>query len=429
MPNKFNLINKKAVVAGLARSGVASAILLKKKGAAVFASDIKDNLSTRGNSSILEKEGIKTELGKHSRRVFEGADIIVASPGIRFDAECLNWARAKNIPVISEIELAWRFCPATIVAVTGTAGKSTTTALIGEVLKLGGSDVHVCGNIGVPFCGEIDKITQGGFVSLEVSSFQLETISDFKPKVAVVLNFNRNHLDRHKDMEEYLAAKKRIFLNQDKNDWALLNKDDEAVKNLSGQTKARVRFFESHLDIDGLRLNANQCAAFRVGEIFNFKKEDILKAISGFRGLEHRTEFVENISGVDFINDSKATTVESCAWALKNIYRPVILIAGGTYKGVDFGAIKDLIRRKVKALIVIGETKAKIKGAYKGATPIIEAENLKQAVFAAKDIAHEGDCVLLSPMCSSFDMFSDYEERGRAFKEAVRELKQREGGK
>ncbi|MDP1853365.1 MAG: UDP-N-acetylmuramoyl-L-alanine--D-glutamate ligase [Candidatus Omnitrophota bacterium] len=421
--HKIDLKNKKVVVVGLARSGVASAILLKSAGAKVFVSDIKDDVDTRNNKEELEAQQIEVELGKHSPGLFCGADLVVVSPGVRFDALCLNWARAKNIPVIGEIELAASFCPAPIIAVTGTNGKSTTTALIGEILKLSGRKVHICGNIGKAFSQEAVKIAKDDIVSLEVSSFQLETIVDFKPKVSVILNFNRNHLDRHKDMDEYLMAKKRIFMNQDKDDFTVLNMDDAVLKNLACQTKAEVRFFESSLDIGGFKLNANQAAALRVGEIFKIEKKDALGVIRGFKGLPHRMEFVDTVSGIDFINDSKATTVDSCAWALKNIYKPVILIAGGRDKGADFRSIRDLVRRKVKTLIAIGEAGNKIKDAYKGVTPVIGLDNFKAAVYAAKDLGCEGDCILLSPMCASFDMFRDYEERGRVFKEIVRELK------
>lgn len=423
MKNISNLKNKKVVVAGLARSGIASAILLKSAGARVFVSDMKDDADTRSNKEELGARGIEVELGKHSPELFYGADLVVASPGVRFDALCLNWARAKNVPVIGEIELAAAFCPAPIVAVTGTNGKSTTTALIGEILKLSGKKVHVCGNIGKAFSQEVVKVTKDDIVSLEVSSFQLETIVDFKPKVSVIINFNRNHLDRHKDMDEYLAAKKRIFMNQDKDDFAVLNMDDAVLKNLACHIKAEVRFFGSSLDIGGFKLNTNQAAALKVAEIFKIDKNDALGVIAGFKGLPHRMEFVDTISGIDFINDSKATTVDSCAWALKNIYKPVILIAGGRDKGADFKSIKDLVRRKVKTLIAIGESANKIKEAYKGITPVIGLSNFKAAVYAAKDLACEGDCILLSPMCASFDMFRDYEERGRIFKETVSELK------
>lgn len=426
MRNKLNLKNKKVVVVGLARSGIASAILLKNIGAKVFVSDIKDDADTRSNKEQLRREQIEAELGGHSRECFENADLIVTSPGVRFDAECLNWARSKNIPVISEIELGFRLCPAEIIAITGSNGKSTTTALIGEVIKLTGKKTHVCGNIGRPFCGEIEKIAKGDFVILEVSSFQLEAVVDFKPKVAVILNFNRNHLDRHKDLEEYLTAKKRIFANQDKSDWTVLNRDDVAVKSLAQEASAQIKFFNSSININGLTLDANQSAALTVGEIFGLNRKDILKVISSFRGLPHRREFVDTVRGVDFINDSKATTVEACRWALNNIYKPVILIAGGRDKGLDFKEIRDLVRRRVKTLIVIGEAKEKLKKAYIGVTPIIEADNLRQALVTAGGVSCEGDCVLLSPMCASFDMFSDYEERGEVFKEIVRELKKTE---
>lgn len=423
MQNKLNLKNKRVVVVGLARSGMSSSILLKKLGAEVFVSDAKDDIQTRKNKEKLSKLRIDVELGRHSEDLFKSADLIVVSPAVRFDTLCLNWARRTNIPVISEIELATRLCPASIIAVTGTNGKSTTVTLIGEILKYSGKKVHICGNIGKAFSGEIEKIRKNDLVCLEVSSFQLETAVNFKPRVCVILNFTRDHLDRYLDLNEYLEAKKRIFLNQDKNDFTVLNKDDPVVRALALDTKARVEFFNSALDINGLKLNANQAAAFKVGEIFGIKKEDRLKVLSNFKGLPHRMELADTIKGVDFIDDSKATTVASTHWALRNIYNPVILISGGRDKAQDFSAIKNLVRTKVKSMILIGEAKDKIKKCYKGVVPVLETDTLKKATAIAYDIACAGDCILLSPMCASFDMFKDYEERGNIFKKIIRELK------
>ena len=414
-----NFKNKRAVVVGAARSGISAAKLLKYLGAKVLVSDSKDTKEIRKNSRQLKRLGIGVELGGHSRELFRRCDLVVVSPGVLLTAACLNWARAENIPVISEIELASQVCPAAIVAITGTSGKSTTTTLVGHVLNSNSKKAYVCGNIGKPFSQEVAKVKKGDLVVLEISSFQLEACFNFKPKVCVILNFSPNHLNRHKDLDDYLKAKKRIFLNQDKNDFAIFNKNDAIVARLAKEVKSRVKFFAS----DGKNLDANYAAAVSVGKIFGITKADCLKALENFKGLPHRMEFIDKIKGVSFINDSKATTVVSTAWALNRIYSPVILIAGGQDKGVDFKSIKDLVRRKVKVLILIGEVKDKIKKAYKGIVPIIECENLKKAVYAAFNMGLEADCVLLSPMCASFDMFSDFEQRGNVFREEVKQLK------
>ena len=417
-----NFKNKRVLVVGLARSGISAAKLLKNLGAEVLVSESKDSKETRENSRRLKKLGIGVELGKHSKDLFKACDLVVVSPGVLPGAQCLNWARAENIPVISEIELASRVCRAPIVAITGTNGKSTTTTLVGHVLNSNGKKAYVCGNIGRPFSQEAAKVKKNEVVVLEVSSFQLEACFDFKPKVCVVLNFSPNHLNRHKDLDDYLKAKKRVFLNQDKNDFAVFNKDDAVVRAMAKEAKCRVKFFSA----DDKRFDANYAAALSVGGIFGITKGDCLKALENFKGLSHRLEFIDKIRGVSFINDSKATTPASTAWALNRIYSPVILIAGGQGKGADFKIIKDSLRRKVKVLILIGEAKGKIKKAYKGIVPIIECENLESAVYAAQNMSLEADCVLLSPMCASFDMFGDFEERGNVFKKEVKRLKKQQ---
>ncbi|PIQ88279.1 MAG: UDP-N-acetylmuramoyl-L-alanine--D-glutamate ligase [Candidatus Omnitrophica bacterium CG11_big_fil_rev_8_21_14_0_20_42_13] len=423
MKQGLNIKNKKVVVVGLAKSGLAAALLLKKKGADVFASDITDNAQTRLAGDELRTEAVKVELGKHSQEQFRNADLVVVSPGVKFDASCLNWARSEGIPIIGEVELAALYCPAPIIAVSGSNGKTTTTILIGEILKDSGKNTYVCGNIGRPFSLDIEKIRKSDIVCLEISSFQLESCVNFKPNISVLLNFKQNHLDRHGNLDVYLDAKKKLFMNQDANDFAVLNNDDMEVRELAKNINARIKFFNPALSIGDFKLNANQAAAFAVGEILGLDKDKMLKTFRGFKGLNHRLELVEVLGGVEFINDSKATTVDSCAWALGNIYKPVILIAGGRDKGADFSSIKNLLRRKVKTLILIGEAKEKMKQAYRNSVALIEAENIQKAVNLAKDISCEGDCVLLSPMCASFDMFRDFEERGEVFKQIVRSFK------
>jgi UDP-N-acetylmuramoylalanine--D-glutamate ligase len=339
---------------------------------------------------------------------------LILSPGVTNDAAPVAWAQKHNVPILSEIELAWILCPATVIAVTGANGKTTVTTLIGRILEKAGKRVFVCGNIGNPFSGEVEKMREGDFVSLEVSSFQLERIVDFKPKISVILNFTPNHLDRYKNLEEYLDAKKRIFMNQDKDDYLVANGQDPVLKKIAAQAGCQVKFFSQ-----GEGLNPNQAAVEAVGQILGVDKELIREVFRQFKGIEHRMELVAEINDIKFINDSKATTVDSAIWALKNIQSPVILIAGGKHKGVDYSAVLDSARKKVREVILIGEAKEIIRSAFKGALSMDEAATLEEAVSRAYQKARPGDAVLLSPMCSSFDMFSSYEERGSVFKRAV----------
>lgn len=407
---------------GLARSGLACANLLCDLGAEVFITDNRDGEATRLKASELKSSAVKLELGKHTQEFIKNRDFIVVSPGVANNALLILWAEQFKIPVISEIELAWLLCPGTVIAVTGTSGKTTVTTLIGKVLEAAGKKVFICGNIGSPFSGEVAKIESDDFVALEASSFQLERVRAFKPKIAVILNFNRNHLDRHKDMEEYLNAKKRIFMNQDNSDYLILNDDDLAVRDLAKESKSRVIYFKG-----GENLNPNQSAVLAVASILGIKSELCFKVFSGFKGIEHRLEFVTKINNIKFINDSKATTADSTIWALKNIPEPIILIAGGRHKGIDYRVIRDLAREKVKEAVLIGEAADKIEDALGGSLFIQKAVTLEEAVEKAFLKAKPGDCVLLSPMCSSFDMFQNFEERGRVFKEAVFNLAKNKG--
>jgi UDP-N-acetylmuramoylalanine--D-glutamate ligase len=407
--------NKKVLVVGLARSGVACANLLVKLGAReVCVTDNKDSEATRSFAKQLSTGEIRVELGTHSRALLEGKDMVIVSPGIPRNADPILWAQELSIPVISEIEFAWSLCPATVIAVTGSNGKTTTTTLIAEIIRSSGRNVFVCGNIGTPFAQEVEKMKKEDFVSLEISSFQLEHIRSFKPHIAVILNFSPNHLDRHKDMQEYLDAKKRIFMNQGRGDYTVLNADDPMVKSLSSETKAKTVFFSGEE-----KLNPDYAATAAVGSILGLKKDLVLKVLADFKGIEHRMEYVAEIRGVKFINDSKATTVESALWALRNTQGPVVLIAGGRHKGIDYKTIVPLAKTKVRQAILIGEARPIMKKAFLGEINFEEADTLEDAVRKAFASARPGDYVVLSPMCSSFDMFSSYEHRGKVFKEIV----------
>jgi UDP-N-acetylmuramoylalanine--D-glutamate ligase len=417
MKNKDFFKGKNVLIVGLGRSGLACANLFFDLGANVSVTERQNSEATRLNALKLKSKKIEVELGKHSQGFVSNKDLLIVSPGVTASALPVQWAQEYKILIVSEIEVAWFLCPATVIAVTGSNGKTTVTTLIGKILEAQGKNVFVCGNIGNPFALEVQKMREGDFVSLEVSSFQLETIQRFKPKISVILNISRNHLDRYGDIQEYIAAKKRIFLNQEKEDYLVLNYDDPILRSIAHEPKAKIVYFSQE---DGL--NPNQSAVLKVGSILNIDKELMLKVFKDFRGIEHRIEYVAEISDIRFINDSKATTVDSALWALKNIDSPVILIAGGRHKGLDYSLILKEAQKKVKSVILLGESKELIKEALGAVFPVDYAQTLEEAVKKAFLKASAGDSVLFSPMCSSFDMFSNYEERGNCFKKAVSDL-------
>ncbi len=417
MRNSEYFKNKKITIVGLARSGVACANLLHRLGATLSITEVKDNTQTRDACNMFCSKDISVELGKHSSDFIRQADLVVVSPGVPGNSQPITWAAKFNKPVISEIEVASILCPAQIIAVTGSNGKTTVTTLIGRVLEEAQKNVFVCGNIGDPFCGQVQRMQEGDFVVLEISSFQLETIKDFKPKIAIILNLTPNHLDRYNNVQEYIDAKKRIFVNQDKEDFLILNADDPLLGRIRNQANSKVIFFTKE---EGL--NSNQSAVLSVGGVLGIDKGLMLKVFSEFKGIQHRMEELPQINGIRFINDSKATTADSAIWAIKNINTPIILIAGGRHKGIDYRIILESARGKVKQAILIGEAKEKIAKNLNGEFPIETATSLEDAVNRAYVLAKPGYCVLFSPMCSSFDMFRDYEDRGMVFKKIVSDL-------
>lgn len=420
----MDLKGKKVAVVGLARSGVAACNLLLEKGAKVSVTDCLDNQQIRENARNLDKRNIsKIEIGRHTQGLIEDQDLVVVSPGVPPQAQPISWAKEKGIAVIGELELAYAFCPAPIIAITGTNGKTTVTTLIGEVFRQAGRKCVVCGNIGNPFSGEVLRVTAEDVVVLEVSSFQLETIDKFKPKVAAILNLGIDHLDRYANFEEYISAKSRIFSNQDKEDWSILNDNQVYKSALLTKTKARVLYFyKNKFKSKEFHFNENHNAAVTISSLFSIPEKLALDTCRHFKGVEHRMEEVAYIQDVQFINDSKATNVDSTLWALNFINRPIILIAGGRDKGSDFTAARDKILRNVRAIILLGEAKEKIEQAFDGLILTKLVTSLSEAVESAFSLARPGDCVLLSPMCASFDMFTDYAERGKVFKEAVKSL-------
>jgi UDP-N-acetylmuramoylalanine--D-glutamate ligase len=442
----MDLTNKRVTIIGLSDSGFSAAKLLKRLGAKVRISELRGEADVKAKLRILGE--VEFETGAHTRGFVAKSDLIVVSPGVSPEAEPLRWAGIYNIPVISELELGYMFCPAPIVAVTGTNGKSTTVHLLHEMFRANGISSYLLGNIGRPICEDIMDVSADSVIALEVSSFQLERIKNFKPKIAVLLNLTQDHLDRYRNMDGYKRAKLRIFENQESCDYAILNYDDPEIRRIGGLIKSKAFYFSSnqrvkgsYLEGDGLFVdlgdgpteickrqdvslsgthNIENVLAAALALKLIVKKADILPAAGYFIGLRHRFELVAEIAGIKFIDDSKSTTVDSTLKALESFPGDeVILIAGGRDKGSDYSPIINQAK-KLKYAVLIGEARKKIKDSLKGSNiPVAEAATMQEAVSFARGLAGEGDTVLLSPMCSSFDMFKDYKERGEVFRQAV----------
>lgn len=428
----MDLKNKTVTILGGQRTGMALARLVAHLGG-------KAKISEKGDENSLPEDfrqwakqrKVACEFQGHTRAFIEESDVVVLSPGVPHNSEAVSWARKKNILVLGEIEFAFQFCSKPVIAVTGSNGKTTVVTLIHQVLEASGRRSCLCGNIGAPFSGQVLDLDDKDFVVLEISSFQLETVVEpgipgirgFKPHVAVILNVEQNHLDRHKDLQEYFDAKKRIFLNQDAHDYAVVNAQDQGLKDLAPQLKAQVRFFNAApLSLPGITPNPNFAVAREVANILGVKDDVCVKVFRDFKGVEHRLELVRQIDGVNFINDSKATTAQAAIWALERLNAPVIMICGGRDKNIDFSVVAPFVRQKVKKMIAIGEARAKLKKTFESVVALEEYATLPDAVSRAREIAQKGDSVLLSPMCTSFDMFANYEERGRCFKKLVHNL-------
>jgi UDP-N-acetylmuramoylalanine--D-glutamate ligase len=447
----MDLNGRKVLVVGLARTGLATAKFLKAKGSMVSTTEIKFSEEMRGAFEEMKGMGFSMEWGGHRTETFLKQDLIVVSPGVDLAIEPIQEALKKGIQVISEVELAYHFIRVPIIAVTGTNGKTTTTLLIGEMLKESGKRVGVGGNVGEPLILFADGGNQWEILVTEISSFQLEAIEDFRPKLTVLLNITEDHLDRHPTYENYIEAKARIFMNQTPEDLAILNKDDPIVMKLAKKVKTKKIFFSQKERLDEgtfsngqsitLRLESeeedyslakapllgihnveNMMAALTTARLFGGLKETIQAVLDRFKGLEHRLEFVREIDGVRFYNDSKGTNVGSVVKSLQSFSEPVILIAGGKDKNGDLSPLRELIQRRVKRMILIGEAKERMARELGGLTDTAMKKTLEEAVHLAYQTAKKGEVVLLSPACSSFDMFKDYKERGRVFKEVVRRL-------
>lgn len=416
----MDLGNKRVTVIGTAKSGFSAARLVCSLGGKVKISEQKLDKDVSGEVKHWAADhSVPLESGGHTPEFISQSDLVVLSPGVRIDALAVQWAKARGIPVIGEIELGYQFCRCPVIAVTGSNGKTTVSTLIQKILVAGGLQARLCGNVGYPFTDDVVTYKETDYVVLEISSFQLETIRDFRPKIAVFLNLSENHLDRHKDIEEYYSAKTRIFMNQGPDDHAVLNRQDRRLMELSSQVKAKVWFFN---EIQDSPLNPNFSAAQTVGKILGISEKTCQGVFDAFPGVEHRMEKVRTMDGVEFINDSKATTAEAGRWAMQRIRKPIILICGGRDKNIDFSVLRDLVRDKVKAMLVIGEASDKFHRIFNDIVPVQKCQGLPDAVRRARECAVSGDCVLLSPMCASFDMFANFEERGQVFKKLVHEL-------
>ncbi len=447
----MDLINKKALVVGLGTTGIATSLFLKEKGAMVTASEIRGEEELSPAVQKLNSLGIKIEAEEHRRETFLNSDLIVVSPGVPLETPSLKAAAEAGVEIISEIELAYRHIKAPIIAVTGTNGKTTTVNLIDEIFKASGKRTFLGGNVGTPLIEYVLKQHSEDYIIAEISSFQLEGIQGFKPYISILLNLHHDHLDRYSSYEDYIAAKARIFMNQGNKEYAILNADDPEIKKLSPSINASTLYFnydqevscgiyyKNHLlyfnngtgqtsftlhnpHLKGIHNLHNIMAAVVASKLCGCPQENIQQAIENFKGLPHRLELFRESHDIKFYNDSKATNVSSVLRALETLDPPVILIAGGKDKGCDYQSLIPFIKEKVKNLILLGEAKEKMYQVLKSSTSTSLVETLEEAVKLSFEKALPGDTVLLSPACSSFDMFKSYGERGKAFKTLVNNL-------
>ena len=447
----IELANKRVLVVGLARTGIATALFCAERGARVTATEARPEAEIAEAAAKLRAAGVSLELGGHRPETFVRQDLIVPSPGVPPTLPPLAAARAIGVPVWSEIELAWRFLRGRLICITGSNGKTTTTALIGHILETAGLPVQVAGNIGTPLISRVDLSSDAGFTVVEASSFQLESISAFRPDIAVLLNVTLDHLDRHGSIEAYGKAKARMFENQTAEDAAIINAED-AVAPQYAPSGPRVLWFsrlkrvasgcylrdheivfrcdgvESVLlerGVIGLRGShniENVLAAAAAAKLAGVEPAAISEGVRTFAGVEHRIEYVATISGVDYFNDSKATNVDATLKALDAFPGNVLVILGGKDKGCDYRILRQALRGHARMALLIGSAAEKIEAQLAGVVPIERAETLACAVQSAAKRAQPGDTVLLAPACASFDQFESYEHRGRVFKQLVREL-------
>lgn len=452
----MNLKNKNILLVGLAKTGISTIKHLNKLGAKVVVNDIKDKDKLKGIlDELSDLNNVEYILGYHPENV-DDIDMAVVSPGVPLDLPFILKLKSKNIEIIGEVELAYRLSQNPMfIGITGTNGKTTTTSLVGEIFKKANIDTYIVGNIGNPVIDTVDTANENSVLVTELSSFQLESIDTFKPHVSAILNFTEDHLNRHHTMEAYMEAKARIFKNQDEKDFCILNYDNEDVKSLSDNVEAKKIFFSRKKSLDcGIYLdednniiinidkkikllnkdelslpgnhNLENCmAAAAIAYVSNIDIDVIREVLKTFAGVEHRQEFVRNLNGIMFVNDSKATNPDSSIKAIESYNRPIVLIAGGMDKQSSFDEFLDAAKENVYALVLLGETAQKIKecAQNKGFDNITVVKDMKEAVNASYQIAKDGDVVLLSPACASWDMYKSFEVRGIDFKDNVHNLK------
>ena len=454
-PTVFSVTGMRVVVVGAARSGVAAAELLVRRGADVTLSDVKESIDGAGR---LRSSGVALELGTAAPAALDSADLVVLSPGVPIESPAIEAVSARGVPVIGELELAYRWLRGRVVAITGTKGKSTTTTLVGRMFSAAGFHVLVGGNIGVPVSAQVDESTTETVHVIEASSFQLESTNTFHPWIAALLNFSPDHLDRHPDEAAYGRAKARIFENQTEADWAVLNADSESALALATSTRARRLYYalehvaESHvfverdfiwqrtsegvtplvplasIELAGRHMLSNVTAATAICNAAGVRADAMTRALAGFSGLEHVMEPVAALGGVRFVNDSKATNVDAASRSIESFDR-VVAIIGGRYKGGSFEDLAAPLAARGKAVVAIGEASTLVREALSTTLPVVAAESMRDAVRKAWEEARPDGVVLLAPACSSFDWFTDYAHRGRAFKDEVSRLVAEEQGR
>jgi UDP-N-acetylmuramoylalanine--D-glutamate ligase len=450
--DQTSLLHKKVSVIGAARSGIAAARLLQAHGADVFISDASPAEKLQASIAELKAAGIAFETGKHTERVYDCA-LMVISPGVPNNAPVVLEAQKRGKEIVSELEAGGWFCRAPIVAITGSNGKTTTTTLIGEILENAKKKHVVAGNIGTAFSSLVSGLTDTDIAVLEVSSFQLDHISTFRPRISALLNITPDHMDRYDhSMEKYAASKARVFENQSGDDVVLYDADDEWTEKVIGNARCRkigftVRtilsegaFLEKgmlvtvlngerveimpskNIFIKGTHNLYNAMASVLAGQLLGVDAASIRSTLETFKGVEHRLEFVRDLNNIRYYNDSKATNVDSVWYALQAFEQPIVMILGGRDKGNDYSRLNELVKEHVRAIVAIGESSAAVENAFRGTVVVKKAASMEEAVSTAKFLAEPGDVVLLSPACASFDWFRNYEHRGEVFKELVNTL-------
>ncbi len=447
--DRFTVRGKRVTVVGAARSGVAAAELLVRRGATVTLADLREQIP---DADRLRDAGVSLELGEHRESTFRRSDLLVLSPGVPSRQQAIEAARAAGVPVVGELELASRWLRGRIVAITGTKGKSTTTTLTGRMLEAGGHRVLVGGNIGNALSAQVDDSTEDTIHVIEASSFQLETAETFAPWIAVLLNFSPDHLDRHASVEEYAAAKARIFEHQEPDGWAVLNADDPPSLSMASSVRGHRLLFSlrgaiaegivasgpdivrrsdgserplvplSSIRLLGPHLVADVLAAAAVAWLAGVTPAAMTRAVEGFTGLEHALEPVVEFGGVRFVNDSKATNVEAARRAIESFGPGLVAIMGGRFKGGDLGELAAPLKDRGATVIAIGEAQPLLHEALGGSVTVRDAADMRAAVRTAFGVASHGSVVVLAPACASFDMFKDYAERGRVFKQEALQL-------